>query len=129
MAWLKRGMVVLGALAVSLGAALASPVGQWEIESGDSRYQVSMCGDGTQLCAELIWLGNGADSRKNLPYLNTLMIDGAKQVKPNQWKGQLNLYGQSAPGTITQVSADVVRIRGCFLLVVCRSYNLKRIGD
>ena len=129
MAWWKRGVVVLGALVAGLGGAVASPVGTWEIESRDSRYEVTMCGDGTQLCAELIWLGNGADSEKNLPYLNTMMIDGAKQVKPNQWRGQLHLYGKTAPGTITQVSDDVVRIKGCLLVVACRSYTRNRLSD
>ena len=129
MGWFKRGVLVLGALVAGLGTAAASPVGQWEIETGDSRYEVTMCGDGTQLCAELVWLGKGADSPKNLPYLNTLMIDGAKQVRPNQWRGQLNLYGQTAAGTITQVSEDVVRIKGCYLVVACRSYTLNRIKD
>ncbi len=52
---------------IAVAPTLASPVGVWEIEMRDSRYDVTLCGDGTQLCAELIWLGNGADSAENLP--------------------------------------------------------------
>ena len=66
------------ALSIGLGAvvpASASPVGMWEIEMRDSRYDVTLCGDGTQLCPELVWLGNGADNAENLPYMNTLLID------------------------------------------------------
>ena len=73
----------------AMGQALQSPVGIWEIEMRDSRYRVEMCGaDGSQLCGTLIWLGNGADSPENLPYLNTLMIDHAPQTGLNQWRGR-----------------------------------------
>lgn len=122
------------ALAASLGLvsvipAQASPVGVWEIEMRDSRYDVRLCGDGTQLCAELIWLGNGADNAENLPYLNTLLIDHAKQTKPNQWKGDLHIYGQSAAGTITQVSADQITLKGCVAFVLCKTYQMYRYNQ
>jgi uncharacterized protein (DUF2147 family) len=106
--------------------ALASPVGVWEIEMRDSRYNVEMCGDGTQLCGTLIWLGNGADSPENLPYMNTLLIDHAKQTRANQWKGDLSIYGQRASGTITMVSADQITLRGCVALVICKTYQMYR---
>lgn len=122
------------ALAASLGLvsvipAQASPVGVWEIEMRDSRYDVRLCGDGTQLCAELIWLGNGADNAENLPYLNTLLIDHAKQTRPNQWKGDLHIYGQSAAGTITQVSADQITLKGCVAFVLCKTYQMYRYNQ
>jgi uncharacterized protein (DUF2147 family) len=122
------GGVVVAALA-SL-PALASPEGIWEIEMGDSRYRVELCGeDGTALCGTLIWLGNGADNAENLPYLDTLMIDHARQVRPNRWKGDLHLYGQSAAGTITQVSADQITLTGCVAIILCKSYQMYRYGD
>ncbi|UXN75364.1 hypothetical protein N8D56_11560 [Devosia sp. A8/3-2] len=94
-----RAIAAFGLTVAATLPALASPEGLWEIESKDSRYKVTLCGDGTQLCAELIWLGNGADSPENLPYLNTLLIDHAPQTQPNEWKGELHLYGQTAGGT------------------------------
>lgn len=106
--------------------AMATPTGVWEIEMRDSRYDVTMCGDGTQLCAQLIWLGNGADNAENLPYLNTMLIDHAVQVRPGQWKGELHIYGQRAAGTITQHSADHISLRGCALLVICKTYQMYR---
>ncbi|WEJ59622.1 DUF2147 domain-containing protein [Devosia sp. FJ2-5-3] len=106
--------------------AMASPDGVWEIEMRDSRYKVEMCGDGSQFCAELIWLGNGADNADNLPYLNTMLIDHAVQTRPNQWKGELNIYGQKAAGTITQVSADQITLKGCVAFVMCKTYQMNR---
>jgi uncharacterized protein (DUF2147 family) len=129
---LKRlGRWMLG-LAFGLVAALpamASPIGVWEIESRDSRYDVTFCGDGTQLCAELIWLGRGADNAKNLPYLNTLLIDRASQSRPGQWRGKLHLFGQMADGTISQVSADQITLRGCVAFIVCKTYQMYRYSE
>lgn len=124
-----RALAALGFAAAATLPALASPVGVWEVESRDSRYKVTLCGDGTQLCAELIWLGNGGDSPENLPYLNTLLIDHAPQIKPNQWRGDLHLYGHSASGTITQVGEDQISLKGCFMLVVCRTYQMHRYSN
>jgi uncharacterized protein (DUF2147 family) len=122
--------VMAFALGASLvGPSLASPVGKWEIEFKDSRYDVTMCGDGTQLCAKLIWLGNGADNPQNMPYLNTFLIEGAKQTAPSKWEGTLHLYGNKAQGTISQVGPDQLSLRGCFLLVVCKSFQMYRMAD
>lgn len=121
--------VLTGALLAAMTAmpAMASPSGLWEIEMRDSRYQASLCGDGTQLCVELVWLGNGADSPENLPYLHTMLIDHARQDKPNRWRGELNIYGQKADGTITQVSEDQITVRGCVAVILCKSYQMFRM--
>ncbi len=124
-------LLALGATAMLAQPVLAaSPTGIWEIEMRDSRYNVEMCGeDGKQLCGTLIWLGRGADNAENMPYLNTMMIDHAKPVGPNQWKGDLHIYGQKASGTITQVSDDQISLQGCVMFVLCKSYQLYRYAQ
>lgn len=124
----QLGLVAL-MLAGMAGPALASPEGTWEIEMRDSRYEVSLCGDGTELCAKLIWLGNGADSPENLPYLNTFLIEEARPTGPGEWKGDLHLYGQSAAGTITQVGPDQITLTGCVALILCKSYQMHRYAE
>ncbi|SEQ02569.1 Uncharacterized conserved protein, DUF2147 family [Devosia sp. YR412] len=126
---MRKPVFVLGALALLAQPVMASPVGTWEIEMRDSRYKVEMCGDGTQLCGTLIWLGNGADNAENLPYLNTMMIDHARPVQPNQWKGDLHIYGQTAGGTITQVSEDQITLKGCVLGIICKTYQMYRFVE
>tara|TARA_R110002020_G_scaffold14062_6_gene49966 strand:+ start:3533 stop:3931 length:399 start_codon:yes stop_codon:yes gene_type:complete len=124
------GMGLAVALAALLGvspALAASPEGIWEIEMKDSRYRVELCGDdGAALCGTLIWLGNGADSPENLPYLNTLLIDHARPTGPGQWQGDLHIYGQSAAGTIAQVSDDQITLTGCAFGIICKTYQLYR---
>lgn len=124
-----RSLITIALSLAALLPAAASPEGVWEIEMRDSRYDVELCGDGTQLCGTLIWLGNGADNAENLPYLNTMIIDHAKPIGPNQWEGLLNLYGSRATGTITQVSQDQITLEGCVLFVICKTYQMYRYAD
>jgi uncharacterized protein (DUF2147 family) len=122
--------VGLAGLLVVPAALAASPVGIWEIEMRDSRYRVELCGaDGTALCGTLIWLGNGADSPDNLPYLNTLMIDHAQPAGANEWRGDLHIYGQSAAGTITQVGDDQITLTGCAFAIICKTYQMYRYAE
>ncbi|MEO5807291.1 hypothetical protein [Devosia sp.] len=108
-------------------AQFASPVGLWEIEMRDSRYDVAMCGpNNSQLCATLVWLGNGADSPENLPYMNTLLIDHAPPAGPGKWRGKLHIYGQNATGTITQINDNQFSLKGCALLIICKTYQMYR---
>ena len=120
------GLLLIGSVAAN-AQALAAPDGLWEISSKDSRYEVTTCGPEGQLCGKLSWLGNGADNAENRPYLNTMLIDHAELVGPGQWKGQLSLFGQTAAGTITQTDNDNIEIRGCVIVVVCKSYFLTRM--
>lgn len=124
----RLGLAMMVGL-MSAVPVMASPEGLWEIESRDSRYDVTFCGDGTQLCAELVWLGNGADNATNMPYLNTLLIDRATQTGPGEWKGDLHLFGQTAGGTITEVNADQITLRGCVAMVLCKSYQMYRYAQ
>ena len=127
---LTRVLAVLAAMVAGAAPVLASPEGVWEIEMQDSRYRVELCGDdGTELCGTLIWLGRGADNEENRPYLNTMMIDHARQVSDNEWKGDLHLYGQTAGGTITLVDDDEIKLKGCVALVICKSYKLYRMDE
>jgi uncharacterized protein (DUF2147 family) len=123
---LSLAIGLLGAVLFAAPSSAASPEGTWEIEMRDSRYYVTLCGDGTALCAKLIWLGNGADNAENMPYLNTMLIDNAAQTKPGEWRGELNIYGQRADGTITQVNDNQISLKGCVAWVVCKSYQMYR---
>ena len=58
--------------------------------------------------------------------LNQPMMERVAQVKPNQWRGKMTLFGTSAEGTITQVSEDQLTLKGCVLFVVCKTYQMYR---
>jgi hypothetical protein len=106
---------------------LEAPDGLWEIQSGDSRYQVTTCGSAGQLCGKLVWLGGGSNNAENRSYLNTMLIDEAQKIGAGRWKGRLSLFGQTGSGTISQFTDDQIEIRGCVLFIACKSYYLHRM--
>ena len=74
------------ALAPALAGDFASPAGTWEVTSGESRYEVVMCGDGTAFCATLIWLRDDAKTPENVSHLNTQVVH-AEMTQPAKWEG------------------------------------------
>ena len=76
-------------LAPAFGANLPSPAGTWQTSSGESRYEVEMCGDGTALCATLVWLRDDVRTPENMAYLNKMVVVEAEQARPLKWEGQV----------------------------------------
>ena len=107
---------------------MAAPDGVWELDTRDTRVQVNLCGDGQQLCGSLVWLSDADYNEKYKPLLNQPMMERVSQVRPNQWRGRMTLFGHSAEGTITQVSEDQLTLKGCVLLVVCKTYQMYRVA-
>ena len=125
---------VMGALALVAGlsapawAVDTSVVGVWQPDNKESDYQATLCGDDQQrLCLQLVALRAGADKPKNRPYLGKNIVEGAKPKGENSWKGELNLFGQTADATFTLKGPDVLEMSGCAYVVVCKTITLNRI--
>jgi uncharacterized protein (DUF2147 family) len=103
-----------------------SPVGSWETSTGESRYKVSLCGDGTALCAKLTWLRSDARTPDNLPYLNTYVLQDAQQTRANKWQGTVAFQGKTVGGSLTLVGSDTIKLSGC-QMVMCKSVEFHRI--
>ena len=115
--------------ATPIAAQGFDPAGNWMINSQDSRYEVSLCGeDGQKLCVKLVWLGNGADTAENLPYLGTYLIEQAERTAQGEWRGTLHLYGHTAAGAVKMVSDDTMALTGCMFVVICKNYEFYRIN-
>lgn len=115
----------LGLLVQPAVSGDVSPVGTWQQSTGETRVNVTMCGDGTQLCAQLTWLSEEARTAENAAHLNTLVVSGAKPVADNTWKGKVQFAGQSATGKIELVSPNTIKLSGCKL--ICKTFNFQRI--
>lgn len=125
--------VIAAALTVGLSAGVTlggeySPKGLWESGTGESRYQVDLCGNGTQLCAKAVWLRQDARTPENLQYLGTYMVNKADHVQPNQWKGTVSFLGHTLGGKITLTDAKTMSIEGC-LLIFCKTFGLVKIAE
>lgn len=121
--------IAVSAMCMIAPAALAgdtSPVGTWQTTSGESRYSVSYCGDGTALCAKLTWLRADARTPENLQYLNQFVVHGAQATAQNQWRGTVNYAGESIRGSVTMVSGDRLKVKGC-KFIACQSLDFVRI--
>ena len=105
-----------------------SPVGIWEPNNRESRYEFTYCGDdGQRLCAELIWIQEDKKDARNTRYLNTYMFQNARQTRLNFWNGTVRLEGFNIGGTVTQTSSDAMQLEACALFVFCENIALNRV--
>ncbi|HEY0920838.1 DUF2147 domain-containing protein [Devosia sp.] len=121
---LAAAIVAIGLVATPSFAA--DPTGTWQSTTGESRYKVSYCGDGTQLCAKLTWLRDDARTAENLPYLGRYVVRGAVPAGGNQWEGSVSYNGETFAGRVTMVSANALRLKGCKGMF-CQSMEFNRI--
>jgi uncharacterized protein (DUF2147 family) len=118
------GSVLFGLVAPAQAQDL-SPAGTWKSATGESRYNVSYCGDGTQLCAVLTWLRDDAQTDENLKLLNGYVMQGATMTGENQWKGKVRFGGQSANGKLIMNSANSMVLSGC-KMGICKTFEFVR---
>lgn len=119
-------LVIVAAAAPAMAADL-NPVGNWEVTTGEARYKVTNCG-GEKLCAKLTWLRADARTPANLKLINTYVVKGAAATKTNKWAGEVIFEGQSYDGSVTMVSADTLRLKGCSG-ILCQSFEFNRISS
>lgn len=123
---LGAACLALTALASPLSANSPTPVGEWQLSTGESRFEISNCGDNT-LCAKLTWLR--ADVRndgKFAGYLNSYVMRGATPSGINTWSGTVSYDGETYNGKLTLVDADTMKLRGC-MGIFCKSMELERM--
>ena len=107
-------------------AAGTSPVGNWQVTTGEARYTVTSCGGGQQLCAKLVWLRSDARTKDNLALMNKYVVRGAQPAGKGTWTGNLTMNGNSYAGTMQLVSKNYLTLKGC-AGVLCQTYEFTRI--
>lgn len=103
--------------------------GQWQADNGESRYELNLCGDGTQLCADLVWIRPQDINDRNKQYIGKRVVDEARLVSNNplKWRGKINVYGNQIDGTVTMETDDRFIVKGCALLVFCVEMGANRM--
>jgi hypothetical protein len=126
--------LVLKALAaLATVAAMAAPVwaeevpaiaGDWQTGTGDLAYRLELCGSGQELCGIMTY------SRDPDPRLQRnvgrQIVDRARRVGPQSWKGDLIFAGQRLNGTMT-LAGDELKFDGCAYLIICGQFSLFRM--
>lgn len=105
-----------------------SPDGLWQSNDGDSRYDLSLCGDGTQLCAKLVWINPDKVNSRNVQYLDEYVVYQVKRVTPAEWRGQINIYGVKFGGSVKILSGTLLKVTGCAFAFFCESYTLEKMN-
>ena len=126
---LTKTFSALAVLLAGMTPALAqdpTPVGTWQTTTGESRYAVSLCGDGTELCAKLTWLRDDAKTKDNLAYLNRYVVRGATATADNKWAGAVSYDGDTYDGSLTMSGNNSLKLSGCKGMF-CKTMNFSRI--
>ena len=80
-------------------------VGVFQTEGGGQDYEVTYCGDGTQLCGKLVALHGADDTEGNRAFLGTYIVKDMQPTGKNTWKGQITINKNTAAGTARRPSA------------------------
>ena len=120
--------LVLGLFCAPVLAAdlTPSPVGTWVSADGKTRVKVTLCGDGTQLCAKLTGLSGDAKTAENVQLLNHYVVDRADKASDSIWKGVVHFDGKTAEGNIELSSNNVIMLSGC-QMGMCRTFEFRRV--
>jgi len=105
-----------------------NPTGLWQADDGESRYEVSLCGDGTQLCAKLVWIQPDKIKAANKVYIDTYVVNKIKRVTDRKWRGNISLYGHTVSGSVQAYNNNKLVVRGCALIVICIRQGLTRMA-
>jgi uncharacterized protein (DUF2147 family) len=112
----------------ALAAPIHSPAGIWVTNGGESKYELTLCGDGDDLCARMIWVNDTELGQKLKPYLGEVMLVTAPRVATQKWRGQITLHGHKVKGSIELRDANNIHVRGCEG-VLCQGVELIRVSD
>lgn len=118
--------IIAAVVSIAPAFAAQSPAGTWQAVSGESRFEVTLCGDGTEVCARLVWLRADAKTPENLGYLDSYVLKGAKRALENKWRGAAEYMGEVVKGTLTLVDSNTITINGC-KGALCQKFELTRI--
>lgn len=122
-------VAVAGVLASqALAATIHSPAGTWVTNGGESKYELTLCGDGDDLCAKMIWVNDSELGQKLRPYLGEAMLVTAPRVATQKWRGQITLHGRTVKGSIEIVDANNIHVRGCEG-ALCQGVELIRVSN
>jgi uncharacterized protein (DUF2147 family) len=104
----------------------ATPIGTWQLSTGESRFAVNYCDDGNKICAKLTWLRSDARTPENLAYLNQMVVT-ASQRSESEWSGTVVYDGHEYAGSVKMLNENSLKLSGC-QGIFCKTMTLKRLG-
>ncbi|WP_029040682.1 DUF2147 domain-containing protein [Cucumibacter marinus] len=125
----KQWLAALVLVLTGVPAAQAenfNPHGIWEPPGKEARYRVTLCGDGSQLCALVVYIRPDQQTERNKKYIGTYLFEKLPRTGPNRWRGQVTLEDTTINGTVEMVGRNELKVTGCVLLVLCDNLVMTR---
>lgn len=127
---------VIAALGVAIGFGLgAAPafaeeelIGIFKTPDGGQDFRVSMCGDGTQLCVQLVALHDHDDKPKNRKWLGTYIINEFPPTGTNKWRGSVRIREEMVVGDVILTPGKELYVKACAYIFVCADITLHYAG-
>jgi uncharacterized protein (DUF2147 family) len=136
---MKIQAVLLGMVTASVltTTAFADATGEWLVAERTARISIADCGGA--LWGIVSWEADpgGVDDKnpdpaeRSRPILGMPVLLEMKVSGTNQWAGQIynSENGKIYSGGLTLVSPDVLRVRGCVLIILCGGENWTRAAS
>jgi uncharacterized protein (DUF2147 family) len=131
---MKRFVIALASLAVlsapSSATAKSTLEGRWK--KGNLVIQISPCG--RELCGTVVRASPKqqakAERGSGTELIGARLIKDIDRTGPNTYRASVFLPDRNmhARGTIKQVSANTLAVRGCVLAVICKSQTWERVS-
>ena len=130
---MKRMLLSLGlvaALAAPAAATAGSPIeGRWR--NGKMEIEIDRCGQ--LLCGTVVKASPKAQAKAQkgtgTKLIGARLIDNIRATGGNSYKARVFLADRDmhATGTIRQLNDNQLAVRGCALLIICRSATWDRV--
>jgi len=104
-----------------------NPEGIWTPGNKESRYDISYCGKGTDLCAKIAWVDPRFVNDDNRKLLGTNLFSEIPMRGRNKWRGTINFQGHRVNGTVKQISENKLSVKGC-IFFLCDEVLLDRVA-
>ena len=121
---------LVAALAAPAAATAGSPLeGRWR--NGKMEIEIDRCGQ--TLCGTIVKASPKAQAKaqkgSGTELIGARLIENIRPTGANSYKARVFLADRNmhATGTIRQVSIDRLAVRGCALLVICKSATWDRV--
>jgi hypothetical protein len=126
-ATISSAIALTMSMSVPVMAETLNPEGLWTPGNKESRYEISYCGKGTDLCAKISWVDPRFVNDDNRKLLGTNLFSEIPMRGRNKWRGTINFQGYRVNGTVKQLSGDKLSVKAC-LLFLCEEVLLDRVA-
>jgi uncharacterized protein (DUF2147 family) len=131
---LRRVVIALGFAAMSLaGVAQVRAdelIGIFQTWDGAQDYEVSLCGNGKQLCGKLVALhgtSSAGDTEGNRAFLGKYIVEKINPTSNNVWRGPITINKHTVNGSATLIPGKELVLYGCAYIVMCGEFRMRQI--